>query len=404
MNEQPPSSLFLAQEDTSNSPISRNLRCGGVREDAPDTTKNPTSMMAVRVDLGARSYTVHFRPLSIVPALMHEANLEPGRTLLVTDENVASHYLAPVQEGLEEAGWIVRSVVLPPGESTKSPDHLQRIYDEALGWGIDRRTPVIALGGGVIGDLAGYAAATLLRGVPLVQLPTSLLAQVDASVGGKTAINHSTGKNLIGAFYQPQFVCADPATLDTLPTSEYTSGLAEVVKHALIQDPDLFARLEAKTNAVLSRSDSDLVSSIVEQAVRVKARVVSADEKEEGRRAILNFGHTFGHAIEQVAGYGSFSHGEAVAVGMRAAIHLSHSRHSDTVDRDRLDRLVRAIPVDPDPTALSFSELYEAMSADKKNRGGTIRFVLLERLGQAYVTGEISRAEARDAWAFARSY
>lgn len=335
---------------------------------------------------------------------MRESNLGPGPTLLVTDQNVASHYLAPVQEGLEQAGWNVRSVVLPPGESTKSPDHLQRVYDEALGWGIDRTTPVLALGGGVIGDLAGYAAATLLRGVPLVQLPTSLLAQVDASVGGKTAINHSTGKNLIGAFYQPQFVCADPETLDTLPISEYTSGLAEALKHALIQDPDLFARLEANTDAVLSRSEVDLVSSIVEQAVQVKAEVVSADEKEEGRRAILNFGHTFGHAIEQVAGYGSFSHGEAVAVGMRAAIHLSHARHPEAVDRDRLDRLVRAIPVASDPTALSFPDLYEAMSADKKNRGDTIRFVLLEQLGQAYVTGDISRREAREAWAFACSY
>lgn len=360
--------------------------------------------MAVRVDLGERSYTAHFRPLSVVPALMHEANLESGRTFLVTDENVASHYLASVEEGLGEAGWTVRSVVLPPGESTKSPEHLQQVYDEALGWGIDRETPVIALGGGVIGDLAGFAAATLLRGVPLVQLPTSLLAQVDASIGGKTAINHSTGKNLIGAFHQPQFVCADPATLETLPTFEYTSGLAEVVKHALIQDASLFARLENKTDAVLSRSDVDLVSSIVEQAVRVKASVVSADEKEEGQRAILNFGHTFGHAIEHVAGYGSFSHGEAVAVGMRAAIHLSHARHPETVDCDRLDCLVRTIPVDPDPSALSFSDVYEAMSADKKNRGGTIRFVLLERLGQAYVTGDISRPEAREAWAFACSY
>ena len=359
--------------------------------------------MAVHVDLGARGYTVHFRSLSAVPSLLESTNLRTGRCLLISDENVAAHYRGPLVESLQATGWTIRSIVLPPGEETKSASSLHAIYDEVLEWGIDRQTPVLALGGGVIGDLAGFAAATLLRGLPLVQLPTSLLAQVDASVGGKTAINHPTGKNLIGAFYQPQFVCADPETLDTLPMEEYTSGMAEVVKHALIKDPNLFDHLDEHLVAVMAYKDREIISSVIEQAVRVKAEVVSADEREEGERAILNFGHTFAHALERVAGYGAFSHGEAVALGMRAGLYLSHQRHPDRLDRDRIDHVINAVPIQGDPSDVSFSALYEAMSADKKNREGKIRFVLLKCLGQAYVTSEVSKSAARQAWAFACS-
>lgn len=359
--------------------------------------------MAVQVDLNARSYTVHFRSLSSVPELLEDAGLRPGRCLLVSDENVAAHYRSPLTEGLSSTGWTVRSIVLPPGEQTKSASALHSLYDEALEWGIDRQTPVLALGGGVIGDLAGFAGATLLRGLPLVQLPTSLLAQVDASVGGKTAINHETGKNLIGAFYQPELVCADPETLDTLPMQEYTSGMAEVVKHALIYDPSLFETLEKNLVPVFSYKDRDLVSTVIERAVGVKAEVVSADEREEGRRAILNFGHTFAHAIERVAGYGEFTHGEAVALGMRAGVYLSHQQHTTDIPRDRLDHVVNAIPVQGDPSSISFSDLYDAMSADKKNQGEAIRFVLLRRLGEAYLTSAVSEHDARQAWAFACS-
>lgn len=359
--------------------------------------------MAVHVDLGARSYDVHFRSLRSLPALLNEAGLRRGRCLLVSDENVAAHYRTPLAETLREAGWTVNPIVLPPGESTKSAEQLHTIYDDALEWGIDRQTPILSLGGGVIGDLAGFAGATLLRGLPLVHLPTSLLAQVDAAVGGKTAINHETGKNLIGAFYQPELVCADPATLDTLPMDEYTGGMAEVVKHALIGDVDLFEFLEEHTVPVFTRRDREAVAETIERAVQVKAEVVSADERESGRRAILNFGHTYAHAIESVAGYGTFSHGEAVAVGMRAGLFLSHRRNPEQIPRDRADELIRAIPVDADPSALSFESLYEAMKADKKNEGDTIRFVLLDRLGRASVTGDVSRTEARQAWDFACS-
>ena len=262
---------------------------------------------------------------------------------------------------------------------------------------------MLALGGGVVGDLAGFAAATLLRGLPLVQLPTSLLAQVDASVGGKTAINHDTGKNLIGAFYQPELVCADPHTLDTLPMREYTSGMAEVIKHALIRAPKLFEDLEEHLVPVMARKDREIVSSVIETAVGVKADVVSADEREEGQRAILNFGHTFAHALERVAGYGAFTHGEAVALGMRAGLYLSHQRHPEAVPRARLDHVIRAVPIETDPSTVSFSDLYAAMAADKKNEGDTIRFVLLERLGEAYVTGDVTEDDARHAWHFACS-
>lgn len=359
--------------------------------------------MAVSVDLGDRSYRVHFRSLSAVPTLMDDVGLESGRCLLVTDENVGDHYESLLKEVLSEAGRTIHSIVLPPGEATKSASHLHTVYDEALDWGIDRTTPVLALGGGVVGDLAGFAAATLLRGLPLVQLPTSLLAQVDASVGGKTAINHRTGKNLIGAFYQPQLVCADPKTLDTLPQREYTSGMAEVIKHALIKDPILFQRLEDHRDALMTHQDRETVADVIERAVQVKADVVSADEREEGEREILNFGHTFAHALERVAGYGAYAHGEAVALGMRAALYLSHHRHPNGFSRKRLDHVIQAIPIDEDPSQVSFERLYDAMAADKKNRGDTIRFVLLDRLGHAYLSSDVRRAEAREAWTFACS-
>jgi 3-dehydroquinate synthase len=362
----------------------------------------------IHVDLGERSYDVHFQSLRELPELMAGAGLEPGsgggssgRCLLVTDENVGAHYRSPVAAALERAGWTVRAHVVPAGEATKSAEHLHEIYDVALDWGIDRQTPVVALGGGVVGDLAGFAAATLLRGVPLVQCPTSLLAQVDASVGGKTAINHETGKNLIGAFYQPRLVCADPDTLDTLPMREWASGTAEMVKHALIASPDLFEHLEENLVGVMARKDRGAIATAIERAVGIKRDVVVEDERETGRREILNFGHTFAHAIEKVAGYGTFTHGEAVAVGMRAGLYLSHRRNPDRIDRDRLDHVVSAIPVDGNPSALDREAVFDAMSADKKARGGTVRFVLLDRLGHARVTGDVTRGELEQAWAFA---
>ena len=357
--------------------------------------------VSVRLD-GPRDYDVYFDSLRDLPDRMSEAELRTGRCIVVTDENVGAHYRSPVRTTLERAGWTPRVITIPAGEASKSPDRLQAIYDEALDWGIDRETPVVALGGGVVGDLGGYAAATLLRGVPLVQCPTSLIAQVDSALGGKTGINHDAGKNLIGAFYQPRFVLADLDTIDTLPQREWTSGMAEVIKHALIADPSLFDTLEARLVDVMTRADRNLQARVTRTAAAGKADVVSDDERESGRRAILNFGHTVAHAVETVAGYGRFTHGEAVALGMRANLYLSNLRH-DTVPLDRADHVVNAVPQQHDPTDLPFDALYEAMRSDKKNRGAEIRFVLLDRIGHAYLTGEVTREEVRQAWTFACS-
>ncbi len=347
---------------------------------------------------GDRRYPVVIESLATLPEWLDRVGLPRGRLLLVTDENVARLHLESLQAALEAAGWVPRPLILPPGEPTKALPYLERIYDDALHWGIDRRTPMLAFGGGVIGDLAGFAAATLLRGLPLVQVPTTLIAQVDSAIGGKTGINHARGKNLIGAFHQPVLVFSDPALLQTLPMREWTSGLAEVVKHALIGDPALFALLEKRWTDVMQR-DPALLPELISQAVAVKIRVVVQDERETGLRAILNFGHTFGHAIERVAGYGHFTHGEAVALGMMAALWLSHRRQPD-LPRGRIRTLLQRLPVPGSSDALDYEALREAMQVDKKAMAGRLRFVLLRRLGEAYVADDVTEAELRDAWQF----
>ena len=356
--------------------------------------------LTVRLGDG-RGYPIHFRSLRDTPDLMEQAGLSPGRCLLITDENVGAHYRSPLHTALRRGGWDPHDITVPAGEATKSAEHLQAIYDEALSAGIDRETPVLALGGGVVGDLAGFAAATLLRGVPLVHLPTSLIAQVDSSIGGKTGINHAAGKNLIGAFYQPRLVVSDVRTIDTLPQREWTSGMAEVIKHALIADEALVSFLESHiTDLMLRRTDA--VASMIRRAARVKVDVVAADEREQGRRAILNFGHTFGHAIEREAGYGAFTHGEAVAVGMRAALCLSH-RLTPSFDLERTDALVRTIPIEGDPGQIALSTLKDAMAHDKKNKGDAVRFIVLDAIGQARLTDTPTHADLRHAWNFAKS-
>ncbi|MGI9173777.1 MAG: 3-dehydroquinate synthase [Rhodothermales bacterium] len=356
------------------------------------------ALIDVKLQSGAQ-YPIHFEPLRETPRAMTDVGLRPGRCLVVTDKHVGAHYLEPLTEALGEAGWTPRTMTLDPGEEAKSYAALHRIYDEALAWGIDRKTPVLALGGGVVGDVAGFAAATLLRGLPLVQLPTSLVAQVDSAVGGKTGINHTTGKNLIGAFHQPRLVLADPDTLSTLPQREWTSGLAEVVKHALILDPDFFAFLETNWTSVIRR-DPAVVRELVPRAAQIKVGVVGEDELEAGRRAILNFGHTFGHAIERTSGYGTFTHGEAVALGMRAVFFLSQ-RLYPALDLPRLDALVAQIPITGRLADLAVPDLMAAMQKDKKVEAGEVRFVVLERLGQATVRGGINAADIEAAWAYA---
>src|SRR5690606_15559793 len=316
-------------------------------------------------------------------------------------EHVAVHCLGPLVEALRAARWTPHPYVLPPGEATKSAAHLGALYDWALGLGISRETPVLALGGGVVGDLAGFAAATLLRGLPLAHLPTSLVAQADSAIGGKTSINHDAGKNLIGAFHQPRLVLADPAALRTLPAREFTSGLAEVVKAALVADAGFAGWLAGRWDAVLARDPATL-APLVYHAAAVKAAIVSEDEHEAGRRAILNFGHTFGHAIERVAGYGTFTHGEAVALGMHAALALSRTLRPDA-DLDAAEALVARLPVPPGLHALATDDLLAAMATDKKRTVEGLRFIVLDAVGQARVVEGVTREAVAAAWEYAKN-
>ncbi len=345
---------------------------------------------------GGHGYSVAFSTLERLPALMSEAGLRIGRCLIVTDEHVGPNYADRLVESLRSSGRRPEVMAIPSGESSKSLDVLSGIYDWALGLRIDRSTPLLALGGGVVGDLAGFAAATLLRGIPLVQIPTTLIAQVDSAIGGKTGINHGAGKNLVGAFFQPSLVCVDVTTLLTLPQREWVSGLAETAKHALIADPELFAYLRAHWPAILGRN-LDAAAPAIRRSAGVKVGIVSRDEREAGIRAFLNFGHTFGHAIEKVTGYGTFTHGEAVALGMAAALHLSGELNPAIDLTDALE-LVRAIPVEGDLSGLDVDPLMEAMQVDKKRAGGRLRFVVLDELGKARVTDAVDEEQVRRAW------
>jgi 3-dehydroquinate synthase len=339
----------------------------------------------VRVDLGPRSYdvVVGLDVLDEVGARLADLGFA-GRCGVVTSDRVAPLYRGRVERALALAGFDPTVVEVPDGEAHKTLTTLATVLDAFLRAGAERRMPIVALGGGVVGDLAGFAAATLLRGVPVVQVPTTLLAQVDAAIGGKTAVDHGVGKNLVGAFHQPRLVLADVGVLATLPRRELRAGLAEVVKYGVIGDTELFARIEADPAAVLTTDPAVLVP-IVAACARHKAAVVAADEREErGERAVLNFGHTVGHAVETVTGYGRFLHGEAVAIGMVAAARVSRSLglcDAATVDRIRqvLERLELPVELPPE---LPRAALAAAIGADKKAAAGEIRFVAVEQVGR----------------------
>ena len=352
---------------------------------------------SIRIDLpGGRTYSVLPAALDRLPDSMSDVGLDGERCLLVTDENVDDLYGSRLRSILREAGWDPYAVVLPPGEETKSREYLQRIQDKALFGGIDRRTPVVAFGGGVVGDIAGFAAATILRGLPLVQVPTTVIAQVDSAIGGKTGINHAAGKNLIGAFHQPRLVLVDTSLLDTLPDREYRSGLAEAVKHSLIADAHLFGWIRNEWERILRR-DRHVVAELVRKAATIKADVVSRDELETGLREILNFGHTFAHALELVLGYGTVTHGEAVYIGMRAATRLS-SRLAPDVDFESPERFLAGIDVPAVPEGVTIQDLIKAMQSDKKRRGSTLRFVVLDAPGKARVVTVPDDELIDDAW------
>jgi 3-dehydroquinate synthase len=352
-------------------------------------------MGAFRVELGPDSHDVRVGGgiLARLGELAHESGLKPGRAALITDSNVGAIYAQPALASLTAAGFAPALIEVAAGEPSKSLDMLASVYDRLVEAELDRASAVFALGGGVVGDLAGFAAATYLRGLPLAQIPTTLVAQVDSALGGKTAVNHRAAKNLIGAFYQPRLIVADVATLMTLPEREFREGLAEVIKYGAIMDAPFIAWLEREMPAILAR-DPELLSEIVERSLRHKAFVVSSDEREGGLRKILNFGHTLGHALEASAGYGSYFHGEAVAIGMAAAARLS-SRYAELAadEAARLERLIKAagLPVEM-PTGWGGADFVRALRLDKKRSGDGVEFVLLDHLGHA-LTRKLSFGE-----------
>jgi len=347
-------------------------------------------MQTVRVALAERSYPIHIGCGLLARADLVAGAIPEPRVAIVTNHTIAPLLLERLAGPLEAAGVACVRIVVPDGEDHKDWATLDRVIGELLAHRCDRRTAIVALGGGVVGDLAGFAAATYQRGVPFVQVPTTLLAQVDSSVGGKTAINHARGKNMVGAFHQPRLVLADMDSLATLPERELRAGVAEVIKHGAIRDAALFAWLEANVERLVAR-DPDALAHAVQRSVEIKAEVVARDERETGERALLNFGHTFGHAIETGLGHGTWLHGEAVAAGMVMAAGLSARLGLlDQPSADRLRRLIEraGLPVAGPP--LSTQRYLELMAVDKKARGGRVRFILLERLGAAVIRGDVA--------------
>lgn len=343
-------------------------------------------MITLNVDLGARSYPIHIGSGLLANAALLAPHIRGTHAVIVTNETVGPLYAARVEATIASLGKQVSIVTLPDGESFKHWETLNLIFDALLRQGADRKATLIALGGGVVGDMTGFAAASYMRGVPFIQIPTTLLSQVDSSVGGKTGINHPLGKNMIGAFHQPQAVLADIDTLKTLPTRELAAGMAEVIKHGAIADADYFAWIEHHIQA-LNACDPETMALAVKRSCEIKADVVAKDEREQGLRATLNFGHTFGHAIEAGMGYGEWLHGEAVGCGMVMAAALSERLgFISTETRARVTALVRAAHLPVVAPDLGMTRYLELMKVDKKAEAGTIKFVLLRKLGEAFVT------------------
>ena len=339
----------------------------------------------VTVQLGNRSYAI-----KIAPGLLQQlggdcARLKLGaRCAILTDTNAGKNFAKPAYESLVKAGFEPVLITVPAGEKSKRISVVEKCYDQLAAHRLERKSFIVALGGGVVGDLAGFVAATYLRGIDFVQVPTTLLAQVDSSVGGKTGVNLKAGKNLVGAFYQPRLVLCDLETLKTLPGREFRAGLAEVIKYGIIFDAGLFAQLERDLPKILKR-ETKALSQIIARCCEIKAEVVGQDETETGLRAILNFGHTIGHAIENSSGYGKFLHGEAIAIGQVAAAKLSHKILGlPAGDVGRIEKLfIRAgLPVKIKLNLTQRKKLFAAMTLDKKVCGGEIKFVLAEKIGR----------------------
>lgn len=355
-------------------------------------------MLQVKVALNERSY-----PIMIGAGLLHDPNsyrplVAGDKVMIVTNPTIAPHYLSLVETTLRQLGCQVDSVLIPDGEQYKNLASLDLIFTALLEKNHNRDSTLIALGGGVVGDIVGFAAASYQRGIRFMQIPTTLLAQVDSSVGGKTGVNHALGKNMIGAFKQPVSVIVDTDTLQTLAKREVSAGLAEVIKYGAIFDAEFFAWLEDNMDALVSLDQAALEYAI-QRCCQLKADVVARDETEKGDRALLNFGHTFGHAIEAHLGYGNWLHGEAVAAGMLQAAALSALLgHLNEADIARLERLLaRAVLPTYSPDGMQPSDYLPYMWRDKKVLGGKLRLILLKQLGQAYLSSEASEAQIIDA-------
>ncbi len=352
----------------------------------------------VKVNLGDRAYNICVGcNLAVGTTLAGELNV---KALVVSDSNVAPVYGKRCLESLRIQGVEADLVSVPAGEGSKDLRTVRMLYDKALECGLERGSVIIALGGGMVGDLAGFVSATFLRGVRLIQVPTSLLAMVDSSVGGKTGVNLPQGKNLIGAFHQPIEVVADLTTLKSLPEREYVSGIAEIVKYGVIWDRTLFEQVENGASEIMKR-EYDLLENIVERCCAIKAEIVAIDEKELGLRAILNFGHTIGHAIEKISGFSRYLHGEAVSIGMACAAELSVSEkgfHAE--ERDRLIKLLSSfgLPVTMKKDKPTWEKLKKAMLADKKTQGRKLKFVLAQQLGAVDFGCDVADEAIRLLW------
>lgn len=353
-----------------------------------------SALVSVTVGLDKRSYPIHIGSGLLTDDAMVKSAVTGTQVMLVTNDTVAKLYLEPVLSILQTLGLQkLDTCILPDGEIHKTLDSIQMIYTSLLEAGHNRQTQLIALGGGVIGDMTGFAAATYQRGVDFVQIPTTLLAQVDSSVGGKTGVNHPLGKNMIGAFYQPQCVLIDTATLASLPAREISAGLAEIVKYALLGDESFLEWIEAHA-ADLCALEPEVISHAIARSCRMKAEIVAADELEIGERALLNLGHTFGHAVESFTGYGSWLHGEAVGLGLLMACDLSARLGYlpvDDVDRVRQLLIQLNLPVKP-PAHMTPADFLQYMARDKKVKDQKMRFILLKSIGHAFIADDVPRS------------
>ena len=353
-------------------------------------------MTTLTVDLGERSYPIYIKNALLGQTELLKQHIAGNSALIVTNETVAPLYLEKTQSML--SGLKHQVVILPDGEKYKNLEVLNQIYDGLLRNRFDRNTTIIALGGGVIGDMAGFAAASYQRGVHLIQIPTTLLSQVDSSVGGKTGVNHALGKNMIGAFYQPKAVIADTDTLDTLPDRELSAGIAEIIKYGLICDAEFFGWLEQNMSALLER-DKNALSYAIKVSCQTKADVVAADEREGGKRALLNLGHTFGHAIENGMGYGEWLHGEAVGAGMCMAAVMSNKMGlmSDKETQQTMRLIKQAKLPCKAPESMTTEKFLELMSVDKKVLDGVLRLILMKGIGQSVITSDYTPDDLNEA-------